>query len=172
MQRVVTAAFFVLVVPGCDDTFHVDCETSCKQVVECQGEDGDMAACLEKCRALDDILNDGARKALEDCIDVDCEAYFACTGNALESCTGNDGPFKDRVCEKAVECGESTFETCRQQILEGTDGLAILRCLNTATLDRIADCVEDSPCETLTDSFEECLTDVLGVLMDEDLEST
>lgn len=168
MQRIVIPACLVLLFPGCDEAHHIDCETSCEQVVECQGEDGDMAACLEKCETLDGILNDGARAALDDCIGLDCNAYYACTGNALESCTGNDDPFKDRVCDKAVQCEAASFETCRQQILEGTDGLAILRCLNASTLDRIADCIEQAPCETLTSAFEACLDDVLGVLIEDD----
>ena len=44
----------------------------------------------------------------------------------------------------------------------------LLRCLNGATLDAIADCIERAPCDALTDAFEACLDDVLGVLVDGD----
>lgn len=174
MRRILTTSFAILAglallaLPGCDGAHPLDCEAGCEQVASCQAEPGDPAECIARCEALDGILDDGARQALNDCADADCDAYSACTQDALAHCGGDDGAFRRRVCDKAVECGAATLDACLQQAFAGNDSMDILRCLNGATLDAIADCIERAPCETLTDAFEGCLDDVLGILVDDD----
>lgn len=174
MRRIIKTSFAILAglalvaTPGCDEAYHLDCEAGCEQVAACQAEPGDPADCIARCEALDGILDDGARQALGDCADAECDAYATCTRDAMANCRGDDSAFRRRICDKAVECGASSLEVCLQQAFVGNDSMDLLRCLNGATLDAIADCIERAPCDTLTDAFEACLDDVLGVLVDGD----
>jgi len=174
MRRIITTSFAILAglailaAPGCDEAYQIDCEAACERAATCQAQPGDPAECANRCEALNGVLNEGAREALGGCIDLDCAAYATCSRDVMDDCSGNDARFRERVCEKSVECGASSLEACLQQAFAGNDELNILRCLNGATLDAIAGCIERAPCETLTDAFEACLDDVLGVLVDSD----
>jgi hypothetical protein len=174
MQRIITTSLAILAVlallaaPGCDEAYHMDCEAACERTTACQAQPGDPADCIARCEALDGILDEGARNALGDCVNPDCSAYAACTQDAMKHCGGDDSAFRRRICDKAVECEASSLEACLEQAFAGDDGMDLLRCLNGATLDAIADCIQQAPCETLTDAFETCLDDVLGMLIDSD----
>lgn len=165
MRAIALSALVALLSPGCDASYHLDCDGMCDLTARCSGDYDEVGRCLDWCERLDDLLREQTRRDLDACLDVGCEAYPGCVTQAWQSCDGDVGRIRDHACGIAAACGAMTLEECRQEVLDDEgDEVARLRCLDDGAVKDINRCVDQATCQTLPGTFQDCLEAVLDEL--------